>query len=74
MVGKPQPPSHAKTLDRVRADGKLEGRSEVRNEVFGYLQKMYTGKDAPERGTPEAEAILKVTRDLSIHFKQQWNM
>jgi hypothetical protein len=47
------------------AEGKIQGRTACRHEVIEWLQSKYMGSGRPERGTPEATAILKLTRELS---------
>lgn len=49
---------------RARAEGVAEGRQIARKEAVDWLQHRYLADDAPDRGTPEASAILKLTREL----------
>lgn len=56
-------------LRRVRQEGFQEGVEKGRQEIVDWLQIAYLADDAPERGTPEAEAILTVARDASKHFR-----
>lgn len=50
--------------------GRKQGREEMRVKALSFLQDKYL-KDAnrPDRGTPEANAILKLARELSIHLQ-----
>ena len=45
--------------------GRGEGRKLVRDEVIDWLQSKYMGPGRPDRGSVEAQAILKLTRELS---------
>jgi len=58
-------PGEKTAYDRGHGVGKQEGRTATRLEVINWLQSKYMGSGAPDRGTPEATAILKLTRELS---------
>lgn len=55
-------------LKRAFDDGVLEGRRKARKEFLDYLERRYTAKDAPDRGTPEARAILVLAKDVGQYF------
>lgn len=67
----------AKKIDRKRLlkdeqlynQGVQEGRSLARKEVIDWLQKKYMGPGRPDTDTPEAKAILQLTRELSLFLK-----
>ena len=56
-----------KELARVRAEGKIEGRSEARKEVLDWFQKRYLDPKL-RRDSEEAHAILKITREFCEAF------
>lgn len=46
-----------------------EGLSEGRREILDWLQEKYLNDpDRPDRGTPEAEALLQLVREASQHI------
>jgi len=49
--------------------GVEEGFNRGRKLSLDYLQEKYLGEDAPDRGTPEANAILTLARELTQHVK-----
>ena len=65
----------AKKLDIYKDDpvwkaGVEHGYATCRAEVLSHLEKCYIGDPGrPDRGTPEANAILKLARDLSAKLK-----
>lgn len=59
---------HRRDLVRVREEGFRDGQKKGRSEILDWLQDAYTGAEAPERGTPEAEAILELAREAAKHF------
>lgn len=46
-----------------------EVKKEVQKEVMDWLEKRYMGPGRPDRGTPEAKAILTVVNDLGKYFR-----
>jgi hypothetical protein len=50
---------------RARAEGVAEGRTLARKEVIDFLQEKYMAPDAPERGSDDAQFMLKLTRELT---------
>ena len=60
---------YKRDIMRARAEGHAEGRSEARKQAIDFLQKKYLGPNAPARDTPEAHAILELTRELSLFFE-----
>lgn len=48
--------------------GLEEGRREYRVKALTFLQDKYLGPDAPERGSPEGNAILQLAKELSEHL------
>jgi hypothetical protein len=60
---------YKRDITRARAEGHAEGRSEARAQAVTFLQNKYMGPNAPERGTPKAEAILELTRELVLFFE-----
>jgi hypothetical protein len=55
-------------MQQIREEGRLEGRAQAREEMLSWLEKRYMNNDV-ERGGPVGEAILKITRELSEHFR-----
>lgn len=54
---------HAAQLERIRAEGVVEGREQARKELLDYLEWMYCkDPNRPDRDTQEARAILMVTK------------
>jgi 8-oxo-dGTP pyrophosphatase MutT (NUDIX family) len=41
------------------------GEDQLKKKALGFLQAKYMADDAPDRGTPEATAILALARELS---------
>lgn len=56
-----------KVTDGLYKAGIRKGRQEMKVEALTFLQEQYMSKEV-ERGSAEGEAILKLTRDLSIHL------
>lgn len=56
-------------IERAREEGRREGRQ----EVLDFLQQQYLSEDAPDRGTPEAEAILAVARAAADYMGKKIN-
>lgn len=68
MIQRPQrlPSNPSKVYDLGFKNGALHGFDELGQASLTFLQNKYiTDDDRPDRGTPEAEAILKVARELS---------
>lgn len=52
---------YKRDIQLAHAEGKQEGRSEVRQELISFLQKKYLDPSV-ERGSDGGKAILEVTR------------
>lgn len=48
--------------------GVEEGFNRGRKLSLDFLQEKYLADDAPDRGTPEANAILTLVRELTQHL------
>lgn len=60
------PSNPAKAYDLGFKNGASHGFDELRQDVLTFLQDKYiTDPNRPERGTPEAEAILRLAGELS---------
>lgn len=57
-------------ITRARAEGVVEGRTLARKEVIDFLQEKYLGDNSPRRKSPEANAILTLTREV-VQFMQE---
>jgi hypothetical protein len=64
------PSNPAKVYDLGFKNGAKWGFVELRTEALSFLHDKYMGEDRPDRGSPEAEAILKVTKELSEFMTQ----
>jgi hypothetical protein len=61
------PSSPAKSYDLGFKNGASHGFDELRKDVLDWLQDKYiTDPDRPDRGTPKAEAILDLARELQL--------
>lgn len=49
---------------KARQDGFNDAAVQIRKVVLDYLEAKYMAADT-ERGTPRAEAILEITRELT---------
>lgn len=56
-------------IDEARDEGRRIGREETRVKYNDYLQAKYYDSKI-EKGTPEAEAILAVVRDLNKAYTE----
>jgi len=63
------PKGFKRGLQEGLSGGRKAGREEMRKEVIDYLQEKYMGEGRPDRDSPEARAILELTRDLMEHFR-----
>ena len=73
MVQRPQrlPSSPTKCYDLGFKNGASHGFDELRVEALRFLENKYLhDEDRPDRGTPKAEAILELTRELSTHIQE----
>ena len=59
------PSNPAKTYDLGFKNGAKWGFVELRTEALSFLHDQYMGEGRPDRGSPEAEALLKVAKELS---------
>lgn len=66
-----QDAGYKRDIERARAEGRMEGRSEARKEILDWLQKEYMQPGAPERGSVEAKALLKVAKDFAEWSRKQ---
>lgn len=57
------------SADPVWKAGYTTGFERCRVDVLSHLEKKYMADDAPDRGTPEAQAILSLARELSELMK-----
>lgn len=55
---------------KIRQEGFQEGLKKGHQDIFEWLQSAYLN-DSVERGTPEADAILKIARDAGTHFNPE---
>lgn len=62
---------HERDLEQSRRNGFREGLKKGHQDIVEWLQNAYLGPNSPNRGTPEAAAILKLARDASLHFQEQ---
>lgn len=73
MVQRPQrlPSNPIKCYDLGFKNGASHGFDEFQQGALSWLQAKYlTDPDRPDRGTPEAEAILTLTREFKIHLDE----
>jgi hypothetical protein len=73
VIQRPQrlPSNPTKNYDLGFKNGAVHGFDELRSAALSFLQAKYiTDEDRPDRGTPEAEAILKVAQELSVHMEE----
>lgn len=56
-------------LEKAFNDGKVEGRSEARRELLGWLEKKYMDP-AVQRGSTVGQAILEITREMGEYFRR----
>lgn len=56
-------------IKRAEQVGFQKGLERGRREIIDWLQVAYTGPNAPDRGSVEGDAILKLTRDATLHFR-----
>lgn len=56
-------------IERARDEGFQEGVKKGHLDVIDWLEKKYLAEDAPDRGTPEAQAILTLAREGADHFR-----
>lgn len=55
----------------IREEGRQEGIREGRGQILEFLQHQYMDPGRPDRGSPEAQAILEVTRNIMRNFKNR---
>ena len=58
-------------ITKAYEEGWGNGVAKMKDRIVDILHDMYLKDPKPERGTPEAEAILTITRDLIERFKQE---
>jgi hypothetical protein len=59
-------------FEKGRKLGQSEGLIAARKEALDFLQHKYIdAPDRPDRGTPEADAILSLAGQLSDHLKER---
>jgi len=56
-------------LKKSRDEGFRDGVRTGHQDLIDWLQDRYMGSEGPERGTPQATALLTLARDASNHFK-----
>ena len=72
MIQRPQrlPSNPAKCYDLGFKNGGIHGFDELKSAALSFLQAKYiTDDDRPDRGTPEAEALLTVARELAAYME-----
>lgn len=58
-----------KMVEQARKEGFEDGLEKGRQEILDWLEHAYIkSPDRPDRGTPEAQAILTLARDAAAHF------
>lgn len=57
-------------IDAVREEGRTEGVQQGRKEILDWLESKYLGPDAPNRGTPEAVALLTLAGEAANYMKK----
>lgn len=51
-------------------EGVAEGKTQALNDLLNWLSDRYIANpERPDRGSPRAEALLTVTRELAAHFR-----
>ena len=63
------PTNTAKVYDLGFRTGEQVAAKEVTDRALSFLQRMYMDDPRPDRDSPEAEAILKVAKELSAHLR-----
>ena len=59
-------------LKLAREEGLKEGRIAGREEAINWLQSAYLDDEGrPDRGTPKAEAILEIAKDLVKYLQSK---
>ena len=58
-------------LKRARDEGFDEGLAKGRQEILDWLEAAYLGPKAPDRDSPEGQAILQLAKDASQHFNSE---
>lgn len=66
-------PAIIAALEDARKGGVEEGRNEGRREILDWLENKYMGPDRPDRGSPEAKAILQLTNDAAKYIRVELN-
>jgi hypothetical protein len=61
---------HSAEMARVREEGVREGIRLGHNDLVDWLQERYVDVRGPARGSAEANALLKLAREASLHFKE----
>jgi hypothetical protein len=56
-------PQYKRDIERAHSEGVVEGREQCRHETLTFLQERYMGLEST--ATPEARAILEITKVLS---------
>jgi len=61
----------AQRISNAYREGWVNGCMKMKDVVIDHLHHMYTQDPKPERGSPEGDAILEVTRQLMDWFTTQ---
>jgi hypothetical protein len=72
VINRPQrlPSNPGKCYDLGFKSGASHGFDELRLEALTFLQEKYiVDENRPDRGSPEAEALLKLARELAAHIE-----
>lgn len=59
---------YRRDVEVARKEGFREGLAKGHKDILDWLQASYTGPNAPDRGSAEGEAILKMAKDAAMHF------
>ena len=63
---------YRRDIEHARAEGIAEGRTDTRMEMLSWLEEKYYDKTL-DRRSPEAKALLELTKELSLHFKKLYH-
>lgn len=71
LILKFTPEQVEQAMGEVKKEGYTEGFKAGAQKVLDYLESRYMDEDKrPDRGTPEAKAILLLTKDLSNFMRK----
>jgi len=58
-------------MERIYEQGLAEGNMMAYGEILTLLEAKYMGSEAPDRGSPEAKAILELAKELGNHLREK---